>query len=57
MTKQFCDVCGREIWGNRKFDVYLENGKNEFDVCLDCREAFKRERNKADIETYKKLRK
>lgn len=57
MTKQFCDVCGREIWGNHKFDVHLENGKNELDVCFDCRKVFEQARSKADIETYKKLHK
>lgn len=57
MTKYFCDVCGREIYGNRNFEICLENGKNELDVCHECEKAFEQARNKADIATFKNLHK
>lgn len=57
MTKQFCDACGREIFGSNKFNVILSNGENELDICYECKKEFKKERCKADIETFKRLHK
>ena len=56
MTKTFCDVCGREVFGDNKFNVSLENGNNEFDVCYECRKAFEKARNEADKSVYKSIR-
>lgn len=53
MLKYICDVCGKEIAREAKFEIYLEDGVKIIDVCLLCRNAFMKERSKADIEVYK----
>jgi ribosome-binding protein aMBF1 (putative translation factor) len=58
MTKQFCDVCGEQIYGDNKFSVYINTQKPmEFDVCSTCKKEFEKQRIEADINTFKKLKK
>jgi len=58
MTKQFCDVCGEQIYGDNKFPIYINNSKpQDYDLCDKCRKEFKDQRIEADIETFRKLRK
>lgn len=56
MTKQLCDVCGKEIYGNNKFSISINHCKpQEFDVCSSCRKEFEEQRIEADIKTLKAL--
>lgn len=56
MTRQFCDVCGKETYGNCKFNIAFVMDVQELDVCHECQKKFIKSRTEADISTYKKLR-
>ncbi|MDF2906809.1 MAG: hypothetical protein K0R34_2130 [Herbinix sp.] len=58
MTKQFCDVCRKEIYGNNKFPVNINHSKpQEYDVCGTCQTEFEKQRREADIATFERLKK
>lgn len=56
MTRQFCDVCGKEIYGNCKFNITFAASMQELDVCSKCQKEFVKGRTEADASTYKKLK-
>lgn len=57
MTRQFCDICGKEIYGNWKFDITFGTNVQALDVCKDCQKEFNKGRTEADVSTYRKIRK
>lgn len=56
MTRQFCDVCGKEIYGNCKFSIAFAMDVKELDVCGECQKEFIKSRTETDMSTYKKLK-
>ena len=57
MTKQFCDICDEQIYGDNKMLININCMEpREFDVCAKCRKEFLSNRIDADIATYNKIR-
>lgn len=59
MTKQFCDICNKEIYGNNKFSLHIGHGAIqpvELDVCGACQSEILTQRKLSDIETYNKIK-
>lgn len=59
MTRQFCDVCNTEIYGNNKMELFIGNNSKlqELDVCHKCRTKILEGRMRSDIEICNQLRK
>lgn len=57
MTRQFCDVYGKEIYGNNKFTININQSKpQEMDICGTCQSEFLKQRKEADISTFERLK-
>lgn len=56
MTKQFCDVCGKQIYGDHKFKIAFATNVQELDVCDTCQKEFIKSRTDADSSTYRRIK-
>lgn len=57
MTKHYCDICNKQMYSPNQISILIgPSFAQHYDVCGDCQKAINDAKDKAEIETIKRIR-